>query len=242
MGRCRIKVEAISRVRRPQDKKDIERYWAENAARSLGMAWDIGPNREHPDFIVDADNAQFGLEVTECHIGSTRKKGSALRAGEQFRQEWLRDLRERYEAEGGPLLHLRYYHGRADPNRSREILQILGAAKLDQQSEFAEFRHEFDDGWLLAFRTPHAHWQASDDRSGAFSNDGSILQRAINAKLVRLAEYRRACADVRLLVVSQTMYNSGRLAIPDGFRPKLGGFNAVYFYSYPRSVTTYSGY
>lgn len=220
-----------------EQQKGVERYWAENAARLLGEAWTLGPNREQPDFVVETGAGAFGLEVTECHIGPiSEKSGSGLREGEMFRQKWLNNLRKLYEGEGGAKLHLRYYRGRTDKRRAAEFIDVLLSAKLEEKGEFADFYHDFDDGRVFAFKTPHPFWQMSDDRSGRPSADGHHLQASIDAKQPKLAKYREACPDVRLLVVAQQMYNSGKVELPAGFLPDLKGFGTVYFYSYPREV------
>lgn len=49
-------------TRSAQKKK--ERFFAEESARHFGRAWDLGIDREHPDFVVTEGKEQFGLEVS----------------------------------------------------------------------------------------------------------------------------------------------------------------------------------
>jgi hypothetical protein len=41
-------------------QKKRERFFAEEAARLLGEAWDLGADREHPDFLVTEGSKKFG--------------------------------------------------------------------------------------------------------------------------------------------------------------------------------------
>ena len=63
---------------RPSTKR-YERFLVEQAAKVLGKAWTVGPDRECPDFIVDEGPQQFGLEVVEIFTGSQGQKGSVMK-------------------------------------------------------------------------------------------------------------------------------------------------------------------
>ena len=41
----------------------------EEAAKFMGKTWDVGPDREQPDFLVTEGAQQFGLEVSEIFAG-----------------------------------------------------------------------------------------------------------------------------------------------------------------------------
>jgi hypothetical protein len=79
-------------------KKRLERFFVEEAAKSLRKAWGIGPDREHPDFLVTEGTQQFGLEVAEIFNGPRRRAGSAMKEMESNIQRSVGVLRNEYEA------------------------------------------------------------------------------------------------------------------------------------------------
>jgi hypothetical protein len=84
-------------TRRKQKAK--ERFYAEQAARSLGRPWTLGDDREHPDFVVFEGGQQFSLEVEELFIGTQGAAGSVLKASESRTQRAIDELRREYESD-----------------------------------------------------------------------------------------------------------------------------------------------
>ena len=82
---------------RPLQKRR-ERFFAEEAARLLGKNWNLGEDREHPDFVVAEDGQQFGLEVTQICIGPQDHGGSSLKAQESKTQRVVNALQRKYES------------------------------------------------------------------------------------------------------------------------------------------------
>ena len=219
------------------DQKQTERYWAEQAAFKLGQRWHL-EDRLQPDFLVTGPGGQFGLEVTECHRGPITKQGSQLRRQEQANHEWLALIRIMVERETGLNLHLRYYGIATDRARAEIVAAIFGAVR--SAGGVLKVDHRFEDGRVWAFETHAASWNFASDWGCDFSTDGAEVQRAIDAKVKKLAAYRQACRDVRLLVMAFRMYGSGKIELTDNFNPNLQGFNALYFFSYPSSVRIFS--
>jgi hypothetical protein len=226
-------------MKRTQPKKQVERGYAESAARKLGEAWTFGEgDRENPDFLVSCAWALFGLEVTECYIGETTKAGSRMRRAEAANDEWLFAIRAEFEAFNRTPLRVRY-HGEATPEAQAEILRALRSAHFESNARFADIRCPIGHGWLHAFKSNASSWTFANNRGGSFCRDGNVLQSRIDHKSAKLPEYRLACEEVRLLLVSPQPYNSGKLELPDDFRPDVRGFDAVYFFAYPVSVTQF---
>jgi hypothetical protein len=73
-------------VTRPAKKKR-ERFFAEEAANHLGRAWHIGPDRQHPDFVVTEGDQQFGLEICEIFTGEHDETGSSTKKRESNKQK-----------------------------------------------------------------------------------------------------------------------------------------------------------
>jgi len=223
------------------DKKIIERAYAEQVARQLGVIWRLGADRETPDFLVETEQGgRFGLEVTTAYADKRSKKaGSSLLEGELFRESWLLAIRDAFTAVGGPSLHVRYYGSSTGPTRANEITAALLAFAQRTDRGVESLWHDFADGRLFAFETPHRSWHVASDRARTPYVDGQPLQNSIDAKKKRLGKYREICSDIRLLVVATSIYDSGNIEIPENFRPDLQGFDAVYFYSYPRLIRAF---
>jgi len=81
-----------------RSKKERERLFAEAAAEQMGATWTLGPDREHPDFIVTESVQHFGLEVCEVFSGGRIGGGSVMRRMESETQEAVNALRREYEA------------------------------------------------------------------------------------------------------------------------------------------------
>lgn len=221
-----------------QLKKHKEHSEAFQASLKLGEEWKL-EHREAPDFIVTSAGYRFGLEVTGCHVGPKTRKGSLERAKESANHKWLSEIRRRYEAGGRVGLHVRY-RGEVSAMAAEELLQCLIDGRFETKSPLDPLvKLKLTSGTAYVHRTPNVYWMMLDDRVGWISHDGSFLQREIDLKAQKLPKYREVCDDVRLLVVADRIYNSGKLQLEDGFRPDLHGFNAVYFFSYPNSVTAF---
>ena len=64
------------------EKKEMERCCLNNFFAILDMAPDEISSGESPDFIVNLQQKKIGIELTEFHSGSKRRKGSFRRSGE----------------------------------------------------------------------------------------------------------------------------------------------------------------
>lgn len=64
--------------------------------------------------------------------------------------------------------------------------------------------------------------------------------RRDRTELKKLARYREAAGpDIRLLLVADRICNSGKLMLDEGTALDVQGFQVVYFFSYPESVTIF---
>ena len=79
-------------------KKKRERFFVEAAAKLMNKTWSLGPDREHPDFLVTEGAQQFGLEVSEIFTGRRDRAGSAMKEKESKAQRAVDALRREYEA------------------------------------------------------------------------------------------------------------------------------------------------
>jgi hypothetical protein len=70
-------------------KKARERFFAEQAAKSLGQEWILSEDRENPDFLVKDGASTFGLEVSELFIGAQHTRGAIMVAEGVIRRLYL---------------------------------------------------------------------------------------------------------------------------------------------------------
>lgn len=62
------------------------------------------------------------------------------------------------------------------------------------------------------------------------------IDKYITMKAVKVSKYQKNISDVRLLLVSNRMSNSGRAWLPEESKFKKQGFSEIYYLSYPDSV------
>src|SRR5258705_7445923 len=106
-------------------------------------------------------------------------------------------------------------------------------------------RVEFEAVGVKGFLTPlssnfdsYSRWLLVNDRVGWLRDIRSVeLQRAVDKKAANLALYKQKYRSTALLLVADRTFNSGRLAMSDNLAVQNPGFRAIYFMSYPESVT-----
>ena len=79
--------------------KAQERFFVEEAARSLGLQWEVGEDRESPDFLIDDGRCRFGIEVSELFAGPVGIRGAIRKAAESIYQKTIDRCRRAYEKE-----------------------------------------------------------------------------------------------------------------------------------------------
>lgn len=223
---------------REEEKKGKERFWVAETARFLNETWEL-QQREEPDFGVTSAGSQFGLEVTECYIGPSNRNGSKMRKEESYNVNLLEGVRMKYQDLGGIVLDLQYL-GDSNDQAMTDLLNALMEADLGADGEFAErVEVNFPGGKAFVRRSPTPRWASIGDQVGWVSQNEGFLQREIDKKSSKLLKYRENFSNVRLLVVANRTYNSGKLRLKEGFQPDLRGFDAVYFFSYPVEVHSF---
>lgn len=220
-------------------QKRGERSVVLQAALKLKVSWHLqADDREEPDFIIKDQRGVFGLEVTECHIGSVGKGGSKRRQQESFNQKWLNNVVSVFLREKDVNLKLDYV-GPANDQGKNAILAFLEREKFEKRQELSKAVWHGERMMVQAYRDIYSQNVFVNDRVGWVQKSVEPLQAAIDKKVPLLTKYRQVCSDIRLLVVADRIYNSGKMILLDGFKPDLKGFNEVYFFSYPENVTVF---
>lgn len=224
-------------------QKDQERFFVEQAARSLGGNWSIVGDSEAPDFIIDSAGARFGLEVQDIFKGPQTSAGASLKRGESIRHQFIDSMRTEYERLSGCILDVKFV-GRVGVENRAEVIRKLAEAGFAFVPVGQKLIIELSDGLRVhATKAFRPNWYSVNDRVGFVDrNPRQIIATAIEVKAKKLESYRaQAGPDIRLLLVANRIQNSGKLVLEDDARFKLHGFRVVYLYPYPDPVLILQG-
>lgn len=222
-------------------KKQRERFLAEEAGKVLGKAWELGLDRENPDFVVTEGDGRFGLEVCEIFTGTQSKAGAAMKANESNMQGAVNSLRCEYEATADIPLVVKFVGNMCAENLAAVVPALIAC---DLSSKPIGHRDVLDWGAGLRVHVTKSFrpdWYSVNDRVGWVDRDAAPrISDAIAKKSRNLSRYRQSAgADIRLLIVADRIHNSGKLLLEESRTLDLRGFRTVYFYSYPESVTVF---
>jgi hypothetical protein len=106
-------------------QKNRERFFVEEAARSLSKVWILGGDREHPDFVITEDGRQFGLEVSEIFMRPQRRGGSSMKAKESITQRSVNALRLEYEAAANVPLIVKFVGNMSQANMAAVVPALI---------------------------------------------------------------------------------------------------------------------
>ena len=216
-------------------QKDRERFFVEEAARSLGASWTIVRDTEPPDFIVESEGALFGLEVRDIFAGPQTVAGSSQKRHESIKQELINSIRLEYESAADCILDVKFV-GRVGLENREEVLKRLLDAGFPARAICQNVIIELSNGLRIhATKAFRPNWYSVNDRVGFVDrNPLPIIASAINEKAKKLTRYQhQAGADIRLLLIANRIYNSGKVALEIDEQFDLTGFRAVYFFPYP---------
>lgn len=232
---------------RPSQKKR-ERFLAEKAAECLGETWSLGPDREDskpPDFIVTEGVRHFGLEVHEIFTGQQNDAGSHMKREESETQRAVNALRRDYESKKNIPLIVKFVGDMCDENIAA-VLPALDAMNLSTKPIGHHDIIEVDEGKaklrVYVTRALQSNWFSVNDRAGWVDrNPIDRIAKAIEKKSKKLPRYKECSGldDIRLLIVANQIMNSGKLLLKERPALDLRGFQCVYFFSYPESVTVF---
>lgn len=239
-----------------QNQKQREELFVKEAAKILGASWIFQENIESPDFIISENRHCFGLEVTEIFAGMTdAKKGSSQKSTESESQKKIDRIRREYEnASSQTPLEVKILGDLSNNNidniinKIPDILIAKGIANRQiGHREIFEIASDTQFGLapelkIFATKAIRSNWYSVSDRVG-FVNRYPLdhIKQAICTKSNKLQQYmEKAGSDIRLLIYSDRQMNSGKLMLPDGaYCLDTQGFNIVYFFSFPESVTIF---
>jgi hypothetical protein len=230
----------------PQFKKNRERFFADLAGKQLNKTWNLGPDREAPDFLVTEGTNQFGLELSEIFTGPQNPRaGSAMKTNESHMAKTVDALRHEYEAIANVSLQV-HLVGNVCPENLALVVAALVAE--DFASKPVAYRAKLvPNTGLRAGLSIHVvkalrpNWFSVNDRVGWVDHDPMPrITAAITEKSKKLLQYQQAVGtDIRLLVFADHINNSGKLSLDEQAPLSLQGFQAVYFLSYPHNIVVF---
>ena len=221
--------------------KGQERFFVEEAARSLGVQWEVGEDRESPDFLIDDGSYRFGLEVSELFAGPVGIRGALRKAAESFHQKTIDRCRRAYEKERDVPLRIAIL-GKVTKESLEKSLTILLARDLARMRPGERFEVEISDQFKAHVTRAFRHqWFRVNDRVGwVNTNPLPMIEEAAAKKSELLANYREAAGpDIRLLLVANRMFASGKLQLVEDSTVDTQGFRVVYFFSYPETINVF---
>jgi hypothetical protein len=228
-------------VTRPTQKKR-ERFFVEEATRSLGVGWTIDEECDPPDFLITEDHHHFGLDVADIFVGHQNEHGSMMKRGESDLHKVLDKLRLQYEAKTGINLVVKFL-GRIEPDTLEAVVPRLLA--LDLASKPPGYQESFEI--LLGLEAPlklfvtkslRPEWYSVGDRVGWVTRTpNEIIAAEIEKKGKKLLQYKSLVGDdVRLLLVADGIKNSGKIAREIEGAFLFHGFKKVYLFPYPENA------
>ena len=221
--------------------KRQERFFVEEAARSLGVQWEVGEDRESPDFLIDDGSCRFGLEVSELFAGPVGIRGALRKATESFHQKTIDRCRRAYEKERAVPLRVAIL-GKVTSGSMEELLTMLLCHDLESMQPGERFEVEISDQFKAHVTRALRHqWFRVNDRVGwVNTNPLPMIEEAAAKKSELLANYREAAGpDIRLLLVANRLFASGKLQLVEDSTVDTQGFRVVYFFSYPETVNVF---
>ncbi len=223
-------------------KKRFEIMYAEKAGELLRETWKVepAPNEANwPDLIVKTESEKFGLEVKEVYLDESRK-GSRSRADESNNLKNIEKLAEDYyDTKSSPINA--HFLGEIMGHHDQLLKAIKREVTLLSELERRKMR-PYTGCIIYLQRLPnhfgqYKRWDFVSDRLGFVSNiDKEDLQKAIMKKAQKLRKYSENISDVRLLLVTDRIYNSGKNRLLEDIICDAHGFKKVYYLSYPEEA------
>ncbi len=224
-------------------QKNKERHFAECAAEFLGVSWNLGPDREKPDFIISGEGVKFGLEVAEIFDGRKNRDGSCEKKAEVQCQKILNELKQEYEAISGAYISLKLLGSLTDEVKNKLVPSLLSRHYDLMNPLFTDEYELTSETKIYLTVSPHkTFWTYINLHVGGVnSNALPVIQAEINRKSNLLQSYQNNInLPVRLLIVADRTWNSGKLTTNDDAQADIKDFDTVYFLSYPDKIFVFS--
>jgi hypothetical protein len=227
-----------------QHQKSLEIVYAKKACELLCESWQVEPSPDEvswPDLIVTTESGQFGLEVREIFLDES-KKGSIKKANEKKNLKTINNLADAYYKKTHLAINVNFL---GVINHNDLVLNSL-IKEARQLFEFEHKRIQLCEGSVIYItRLPdqcaeYRRWKYVSDRVGFLRNiDKDVINSVIIEKAKKLPKYMKNISDVRLLLVSNRIFNSGKHHL-ENTTYNASNFICVYYLSYPDEASRLS--
>lgn len=224
-----------------QHQKSLELIYAKRTSILLDESWEVVPSPDEvswPDLMVTTEMGKFGLEVREIYLDES-SKGSTKKANEKNNLKNIQKLANAYYKSNCSTIRVNLL---GDIGHYDKLLSSI-TKEASQLSEFEQKRIEPYNGcviyvWRLSDQLgEYKRWNYVSDQVGFVPNiNKDIIERVIFEKAKNLQKYSKNISDVRLLLVSDGLFNSGKARLKNNIICNTYGFNFIYYLSYPESV------
>ncbi len=222
-------------------QKQDEVLYAKEAADKLGEVWDIkpAPNEEDwPDLIVSTRSGKFGLEIREIYLDESRK-GSPKKAQETRNENKLGSIVDAYYTTNKSPIRVVFF---GNINNKNKIVARL----IQEESKLSEFETKS----IIPYPGCKAHlrklptefgkytkWDYGTDQVGYVGTiTSNWIEKHVAKKALNLPKYSKNISNIRLLLVSNGIKNSGKAKLNDNSKCDPCGFEMVYYFSYPMNI------
>ena len=235
------------------DKKEIELFWVESFRKYANLEFTIKQKCESPDFIIKFESEEVGLEVSEIFVDKDRKKGSLLKAKEQFKESILNTARGKYILESLRPIRLNaifspdFNSYKVDSNQISQLLfKFLTKSKIQ---EWENIRYsESNENWgnlskyfsslhIIGLPYKFENYWSSIDFSFASTITKDLLIQSIIRKEKKLKAYQQKVSKNWLLLFSDGRFPSSNIdesiiEIP----PIRSNFDKIFLLLYPHNI------
>ncbi len=234
-------------------QKKREEFWIELFHKVSGLNFKI-KSGESPDCIIEYKSEKVGLEVADIFAGKIGKKGSLLKAKEQFKESILTKAKEQYISKLlrpirlNTIFSSNINSNKIDPTYVSQILyEFLDKIKL---KEWEKIRcSESSENWgnmskffsslhILGLPNKLENYWTSIDFSFASTITKELLITAKREKEEKLLKiYKRKVSKNWLLLVSDGRFPSSNFDISNiNIPPIKSGFNKMFLLLYPYNI------
>ena len=221
-----------------------ERIFVDEAMKLLGVEWQIIDEGESPDFGINDNGEEFGLEVRQVFVDEVVGSGSSAKKLESDQQRLIQIISTTYYKNQYAPLHVQFA-GTIAKHDVKNIVEILAKSrpKYFGPESLLEFE-KVSVGELVLYLKPlppsfekYSRWISVSSRVGWVSEiSSSSLQSAVDSKAAKLPSYKVKYEKNVLLLVADRTYNSGRLAGSCPIKLLNPGFHKIYFMSRLESI------
>ena len=240
-----------SKLKNFEIQKKYERFLLERFIEVSGLNVKILDVRENPDFIVEVDGQNLGIEITNLYIRTSVINGMLLQAQESIATRIVCTAQRIYSENNKQPMHVSVLFNSnlnlkfLDRSKTAyELANYISRLNIPtfqrvclRASNFAKFLPE-EISYIQIYGVPHismAHWNVVT--SGWTSPlSTQILQARIDEKSKRIHSYKKSTNIIWLLIVADATKASQLVVPKNDYNSLVSPFDRTFFYRYPDNI------